>query len=722
MTTPQRIKVFISYSHEDAHWLERLQVHLKPLERKGLLERWDDTRIQPGMYRREAIEQALASAKVAVLLVSADFLASDFIAQHELPPLLKAAEQEGVLILPVIVGSCLFEQEPDLAQFQAVNAPDQPLDGLDKAEQEKRLLSVAKTIRNAVNPSDSIDQSARWALRDDFSKPLPQNLPYDSLGPLFKGREDLIGLIQAHLSAGPKQTTAIVAKQAIHGLGGVGKTRLAVEYAWRCLTDYTACLFVAADSPENLMRNLAELCSVRVLNLPEREAQEQELQVAATVNWLNQHPGWLLILDNVDTPEAAVAVKDLLPALQNGHVLITSRRTDWNDSIRTLALDTLSEDDAVAFLLEKTQGRRMATDTDKAAARLLAQTMDGLALALEQAGAFINRKRISFQTYQRRWTQGEAKLRHWYNEQLMQYPRSLAVTWETSFAQLTPAAQALLNLLSGFAPEPVPREGFEAAFHADTLAPLLTEAAQATPLPDLEDLLDELEGLSLIKWQSDNHTFSLHRLVQEITQARLGEHERTQALRVAVGLINQALPSDPPANDVRAWPVWDPWRPHIEQLMHAADDAGITDPTTRLMNDHAQYLKAKSLLREAEPLMRRALAIDEASFGPEHPEVAIRLNNLALLLKDTNRLGEAEPLMRRALSISEASLGPEHPRIATELNNLALLLQDTNRLGEAEPLMRRALRIDEASLGPEHPKVAIRLNKGFCVKRLQKYQ
>ena len=126
------------------------------------------------------------------------------------------------------------------------------------------------------------------------------------------------------------------------------------------------------------------------------------------------------------------------------------------------------------------------------------------------------------------------------------------------------------------------------------------------------------------------------------------------------------------------------------------------------LNNLAQLLQATNRLGEAEPLMRRALAIDEASYGDEHPEVAIRLNNLAGLLQATNRLGEAEPLMRRALAIDEASYGDEHPRVAIDLNNLALLLQATNRLVEAEPLMRRALAIDEASYGDEHPRVATR--------------
>jgi tetratricopeptide (TPR) repeat protein len=128
------------------------------------------------------------------------------------------------------------------------------------------------------------------------------------------------------------------------------------------------------------------------------------------------------------------------------------------------------------------------------------------------------------------------------------------------------------------------------------------------------------------------------------------------------------------------------------------------------LNNLAQLLQATNRLAEAEPLMRRALAIDEASYGNDHPDVAGDLNNLAQLLQATNRLAEAEPLMRRALAIDEASYGNDHPDVATDLNNLAQLLKATNRLAEAEPLMRRALAIDEASYGNAHPYVAISLN------------
>ena len=118
------------------------------------------------------------------------------------------------------------------------------------------------------------------------------------------------------------------------------------------------------------------------------------------------------------------------------------------------------------------------------------------------------------------------------------------------------------------------------------------------------------------------------------------------------------------------------------------------------LNNLARAASGHEPPRRGRAADRRALAIDEKSYGPDHPDVATGLNNLAHLLQATNRLAEAEPLMRRALEIDEKSYGPDHPDVAIRLNNLARLLQATNRLAEAEPLMRRALAIDETELRP----------------------
>ncbi len=144
----------------------------------------------------------------------------------------------------------------------------------------------------------------------------------------------------------------------------------------------------------------------------------------------------------------------------------------------------------------------------------------------------------------------------------------------------------------------------------------------------------------------------------------------------------------------------------IDENSYGSDHPDVA----RDLNNLAGLLRATNRLAEAEPMYRRALAIDEKSYGPDHPNVAVRLNNLAGLLEATNRLAEAEPMYRRVVSIFEKSLGPDHPNVATALNNLAGLLRATNRLAEAEPMYRRVVSIFEKSLGPDHPNVATALN------------
>jgi tetratricopeptide (TPR) repeat protein len=148
-SSPVRTKAFISYSHKDKRFLNELRRHLGFLEREGRVNAWDDTQIAPGSQWREEIEKAIASAQVAVLLISADFLASEFIAQDELPPLLTAAKQEGAIILPVIVGPCLFAGS-NISQFQAINSPSKPLRRMSPGQRDEVWVKVAQLIEEQL--------------------------------------------------------------------------------------------------------------------------------------------------------------------------------------------------------------------------------------------------------------------------------------------------------------------------------------------------------------------------------------------------------------------------------------------------------------------------------------------------------------------------------------------------------------------------------------------
>ncbi len=536
----------------------------------------------------------------------------------------------------------------------------------------------------------------------------PNNLPYKSIGALFKGRKDFLAQIKSTLGTightGHRRAAAITGapSTAIHGLGGIGKTRAAVEFAHANANEYTALLFVRADSPDNLQTNLANLCGAAVLNLPEKDARETEEQVAAVLHWLSSHPGWFLIFDNVDTEEAASAVEALLGRLSShGQVLITSRLGSWSDDVEDLHLDVLSIKDAVDYLLESTASKRSSSDTDSSDAAELATVLGQLPLALTQASAYIRELGLSFRGYLQKWNEAHDKVIRWFDERQMKYPKSVAVTWETSFEQLTDNTRELMRILAWFAPDPIPTSILKVP------VPQVNNQIEISA-DTLEEAEAQLKRYSLVSRDVDSSTFSVHRLVQDVTRAGMPEARKATSFGQALNWLNCAFVGNP--QDVRSWSTLEPLLPHAT---HAAEQDGASlfpVPTSRLLDRCATLYQYRGNLPPAEPLFRRALAISEASLGPDDPTVATRLNNLALLLQATNRLAEAEPLYRRAIAIGEASLGTQHPDVAIRLNNLAELLRATNRLAEAEPLYRRALTIWQSSLGEDHPNVASALN------------
>lgn len=178
-----RNEVFVSYSHADAEYLARLKVHIRPFERLGVVNLWADTKIKTGAMWKREIEDALNRAAVAIFLVSADFLASDFVVENELPPLLKAAENGGVRIIPLILKPCAFTSIPELSQFQAINDPATPLISTEESNQELLWCSVAREVKTVLEnniampvaldktPTNETNLSIKESLKKQISPP-----------------------------------------------------------------------------------------------------------------------------------------------------------------------------------------------------------------------------------------------------------------------------------------------------------------------------------------------------------------------------------------------------------------------------------------------------------------------------------------------------------------------------------------------------------------------
>ena len=532
---------------------------------------------------------------------------------------------------------------------------------------------------------------------------LLHNLPFPPLGNLLKGRSEDLQALDDALEA----DSAGIRSHVIHGLGGIGKTRLVVEHAWACGSRYRAVLFVLADSPEGLNSGLAALARNDLLNLPERDAPAESEVTGAVLRWLRQNPGWLLILDNVDTKEAQLAVTRLLPALASGQVLITSRRRDWPAGVERQSLDVIALAAATDFLIQRTAKDRRREPDDVAHALRLAELLDGLPLALEQAAAYISHIQMSIAEYLEVWESECDSVLRWYDEGVMQYPASLAITWQKTFRELTPTAKALLQLISWLAADPIPVAMLESG--AETLCEAARRLEPEVELRAVREDIAELAALSLVGRQTG--AITIHPIVQEVIWSRIPDEEHAFWIQASLRLIKQYAPQK--ADDANNWPIWDPLRPHAVQILAhvAAGNIPASPAIAEVMSILGIFFYAKGLYSDAEPLFRKALALNEQLFGSEDLELSISLSNLAVLLKESGRLEEAEPLMRRALLIAYARSGErnpllEHPSLTAQINGLALLLMESGRKQEGEDLLRKALSIDRDAFGEDHNFVA----------------
>ncbi|MCC7161551.1 MAG: tetratricopeptide repeat protein, partial [Anaerolineae bacterium] len=501
---------------------------------------------------------------------------------------------------------------------------------------------------------------------------------------------------------GRKQIVALT--QAITGLGGIGKTSLAVEYCFQYRDVYDIVWWLRAEDRATLATDYAALAPK--LN----PALAGVADVPALVEWvrdyLRQHGRWLLVMDNANHPDE---VRAYLPPVGKGHVLITSRDPGWDEIGASIKLATLPRADSIRLLTEQ------SGDADIASADALAARLGDLPLALEHARAYLRQNSITLAVYLELFKTRHADL--WKNSTKPQnYHATVATTWDISFEQIAAqslAAADLLNLIAFFAPDDIPLDVIKAykGYLPEPLAgtvvdPLALNAAIATLL-----------GYSLVERRGDN--LFAHRLVQTVTRDRLDDARRKRWAQTAVQIVNDAFPGDVQTN-VEGWATCARLLPHgLEATAHAETENVAPEQTARLFNQMGLYAQSRAQFTEGKELYKRALAIDEKQFGPDHPNVAIDVNNIGSVLQDLGDMAGAKAYLERALAIDEKQSGPDHPDVAIDVNNLGMVLKELGDMAGARAHYERALAIDEKQFGLDHPNVAIRVNNlGMVLKEL----
>jgi tetratricopeptide (TPR) repeat protein len=530
--------------------------------------------------------------------------------------------------------------------------------------------------------------------------PLPiWNVPYQH-NPSFTGREDI--LAHLHEILDKNKVGTLTQPQAMTGLGGIGKTQTAVEYAYRYYRQYEAVLWVQADTRDAFLSEFANIAYILKLT-PEEETDQNHL-VNAVKRWLQEHKSWLLVIDNI---EDLTLVRDFTPSLRQGHILLTTRTQYTGAIAQNVEINKLKEEEGALLLLRRTNIVAVDARLDNAPnaeielARQIALVMDGLPLALEQAGAYIAATGCSLVGYLERYQKHRAELLGWRDKLNLDYPESVATTWSLSFRrveQASPAAADLLRLCAFLYPEAIPEEIVTEG--SRDLGPSLKAITDDF---ELDQIIGELFKYSLVRRNLSDRTLNIHRLVQVVLKDAMDEHTQRLWAERAVRATNSAFPSD----EELPLSARQRFIPHAQVCEAMIKEWKLTFlEAAQLLYKAGNYLRENGRYTQAEPLCLSSLGLLEEVLGTENLYVCNTLTNLAIINESQGKLAEAESLYKRTLATCEETFGPQHPDTATCLNHLGLLYIKEGKFTQAEPLIQRALTIRKNVLGMRHPQVA----------------
>jgi tetratricopeptide (TPR) repeat protein len=712
---PEAAKVFISYTHDSVEHMDRVLALSNRLRSEGIdccidqyeqspaegWPRWCSRQVERSDFvlvtctetylRRFKAEEATGVGLGATWeghIITQELYNAQGKNRKFIPIIFL---REDAAHIPIVLQGATCYAVPDAYESLYRRLTDRPL-----------ITKPPLGSMKPMPPRAGLPSLPRLERRQDFLQ--PWTVPYER-NRFFTGREKILEALRA----APESR----GRAALSGLGGVGKTQTATEYAYRHRKEYQSVFWARAESRDTLLPDFVAIATA--LRLPESTAQKQEEAVAAVRRSLEANPGWLLVLDNAD--DLALA-REFIPRDTHGHILLTTRAQATSVLAERVEIQEMEASEGALFLLRRAgiiprdAPRRAARKADRQLAEQISRELGGLALALDQAGAFIEEAPSSLDEYLKFYQSARSKL---LKERggLGDHP-SVSVTFSLAFkkvAEASAVAADLVRLCAFLAPDAIPEELF-----SEGRAELGENLAKVETPVDFAQVLKEAGRHSLIDRNPQSKTLDIHRLVQAVVRDGMEKAEQRQWAERAVRAVNRSFPDV----EFSAWPKCERALPHAQASAALVEEFGFEFAEVALLfNQAGYYLYERARYAEAEPVYQRALGIREKALGPEHPAVAQSLNNLAALYDDQGKYAEAEPLYQRALGMREKALGPEHPAVAQSLNNLAELYRAQGKYAKAEPLYQRALGILEKALGPEHPDVAATVNNLAALYRAQ---
>ncbi|WP_433473980.1 FxSxx-COOH system tetratricopeptide repeat protein [Spirillospora sp. CA-142024] len=495
----------------------------------------------------------------------------------------------------------------------------------------------------------------------------------------FTGREELLTKLKAGIS---DQVTAVL-PHALHGLGGVGKTQMAVEFAHRFRFDYDLVWWVPADQPSLVRPTLAALAPS--LGLPPATTLGVEDAANAVLDALRRgdpYRRWLLIFDNADQPED---LQDLLP--QGGHVLVTSRNPRWDGVGHTVQVDVFAREESIAFL-----NKRLPRAISEDEADRLAHELGDLPLALEQAGALQAETGMSVAEYLRLLAECTSQLLA--EGKPSEYPVSMTAAWRlsvNSLAEKVPEAVELLRCCAFFGPEPIPREVFSRTppGMGQPLGGLLRNPIR------LARAFGEVGRYALAKIDPPSRTIQVHRLIQALLRDELSQADQARFR----GEVHMLLVAAMPAEDAESPSSW---RRYSELIGHVgpAAVAESHDPEVRKFAVNiVRYLRLSGDFAFAQHLIERLVDQWTADSGENDLDLLEAKRQFGNILRDRGEYGAAYESNLNAMERTEALVGPRHRMTLQLLNSLGADLRARGDFADARDHDLRSLERHREAFG-----------------------
>lgn len=491
----------------------------------------------------------------------------------------------------------------------------------------------------------------------------------------FTGRNVILDALREQLRSG--MSVVLPQPQALFGLGGVGKTQVALEYVHRFMADYDLVWWISAEDPDNMPASLAELG--RRIGAPGGSdiavASQEALQMLGRGQPTKR---WILVFDNADDPDQ---LGRWFPAGGGGHILVTSRNQAWARQGASLAVNVFLREESVEHITRRASGLTVE-EADK-----VATAVGDLPLAVEQAAAWLAETAMPVDDYLQQLADQTTRVLAL--NQPAGYPEPVAATWNISINRLrerSPASVRLLQLCAFLAPEPISSQLLYSREMIDELKkvdPSLQERLL------LGRVIREIGRFALAKIdQGSNSSIQVHRLVQAVIRAQLTEDEREHAQHVVHTVLAGARPdADEPIDDPETWPRFDTIWPHLG----ASEARYCTEPDTRrLLIDRVRYLWKRGDLPSAQRLAEDLLGEWTASLGDDDVQVLYLRAQLANVLRTQGRFVESKEINETLVERQREALGESHPHTYVTMSALASDLAALGEYTRAVELARRA--------------------------------